>query len=426
MPFPEEFLHYLWKFRLFEQGQLQTSSGESLQIFSPGIHNKDSGPDFENARIKIGEHTWAGNVEIHLKSSDWERHHHQSDKAYENVILHVVYQSDRQILRQDQSRIPELILEDLIPEGAWFRYQELMMSLNWIPCEKLISSLNFAHVDFWLSRMIVERMESKNGMIKQLLQEFNGSWDDAFYICIARNFGFKTNALPFELLARSISQQILARHKDNLFQIEALLFGQAGFLEEKFNDEYPALLKKEYQFLKAKYSLISGDKFIWKYLRLRPQNFPCIRIAQFAALISKSSFLFSKIIEITSVDELRWLFSDLKINDYWQNHYRFDQPSARSSKKLGEDSINNILINSVAVSTFAFSQQMGLQAYMNNALSLLEKIPGETNQVLNRFNLLGVKADTAFRSQALMHLKASYCDHKKCLHCGIGIKLLKQ
>jgi hypothetical protein len=426
MPFPEEFLHYLWKFRLFDQLQLQTSSGECIQILSQGIHNKDSGPDFENARIKIGEQVWAGNVEIHLKSSDWEKHQHQSDQAYDNVILHVVHQSDKKIVRQNNSAIPELILENLIPQGALLRYEELMMSLNWIPCEKLIHKIDPIHVDSWLSRMIVERLESKTNAINQILKEYKGRWDDAFYICMARNFGFKTNALPFELLARSIPQQILARHKENLFQIEALLFGQAGFLDEKFTDEYPALLKKEYRFLQAKYSLKPADKFIWKHMRLRPQNFPCIRIAQFAVLVSKSSFLFSRILEMTDVKELRVLFSDIEINNYWHTHYRFGHVSAGSSKKLGNDSVNNILINTVAVSIFAYGQQMGIQRYKDNALALLEKIPGETNQVLRRFNLIGLKAETSFRSQALMHLKGLYCDYKKCLHCGIGIKLLKQ
>ncbi|MEO8795617.1 MAG: DUF2851 family protein [Daejeonella sp.] len=426
MLFPEDFLHYLWKFRLFNQLNLKTSCGQDLQILSTGIHNKDSGPDFENARVKIADQIWAGTVEIHLKSSDWKKHQHQRDKAYENVILHVVYESDDQIYRDDNSLIPELILQDLIPDDAICKYEELMMNLSWIPCENLLPNVNEVYIDSWLSRMITERLETKSLSINKLLDEYKGSWDDAFYISIARNFGFKTNALPFELLARSLPQQILAKHKNNPFQIESLLFGQAGFLNDHFEDEYPRKLQKEYEFLKLKYSLRPIDKFIWKYMRLRPQNFPCIRIAQFAALISKSSFLFSKTLQLEDVKELRSLFENLEINPYWLDHYYFDKRSNEVSKNLGTDSVNNILINTVAVSMFAFGKQLGIQKYTDNALELLENLPGEINQVLNRFRKTGIKAENSFRSQALMHLKSSYCDHKKCLHCGIGIKLLKQ
>lgn len=426
MTFSEDFLHYLWKFRLFNQQELQTIDGESLEIISVGFHNQHAGPDFENARIRIGSHTWAGNIEIHIRSSDWERHGHQQDLAYDSVILHVVYEADAPVLRPNGTEISQLSLHQLISPSLIHRYKQLMEGLNWIPCEKLITQVDKIHIDTWLSRILIERLEEKSGIILSNLNEYKGSWDDAFYISLARNFGFKTNALPFELLARSLPQNLLAKHKNNPRQIEALIFGQAGFLAENQQDVYFAELKKEYEFLQSKYALRSVDRFVWKYLRLRPYNFPSVRLAQFAALVVKSSHLFSRIVEIEDVKQLSRLFEELPINPYWQTHFRVGNPSVQSSKQMGRQSIHNVLINTVATSLFAYGRQMGQQKYTERALALLESIPAETNQVLSRFNSMGLRVDKADVSQALMQLKSTYCDAKKCLNCGIGIKLMKQ
>ena len=426
MPFAEEFLHYIWKFRLFNQQGLMTTSGLQVEIVNPGTHNHNSGPDFENSRIRIGDTSWAGNTEIHIRSSDWERHHHQSDPAYNNVILHVVFTCDKEVYHENGTSIPQLCLEGLIQESVIHNYNRLMIGLNWIPCEKQINEIDSFHVKSWLYRVLIERFEHKSESLKEILNEYKGSWDDGFYILLARNFGFKTNSLPFELLARSLPQPILSKHKDNALQVEALLFGQAGFLEQKFTGRYPLQLKREYTFLRKKYSLQPVDHFTWKYMRLRPQNFPGIRLAQFAALVLKSNHLFSRVLELKSAKAISTMFAELPINSYWDTHYRFDIISDKASKQIGNQSINNILINTVAVALFTYGRHIGQQTFINRAIELLENIPAENNKVIYRFNQVGFQSDRADQTQALIQLKQAYCDQKKCLHCGIGIKLLKQ
>lgn len=426
MPFAEDFLHYIWKYRLFRQQILTTTAGLQVEIINTGIHNHNAGPDFENSRIRIGDTIWAGNTEIHLRSSDWERHKHHSDRAYNNVILHVVYICDTEVFRENGSSVQQLCIENLIPETVIENYEQLMAGLNWIPCEKQIHLIDPFHIKSWLSRVLIERLQHKSESLKDILKEYKGSWNEGFYVMLARNFGFKTNALPFEMLARSLPQQTLSKHKNNALQIEALVFGQAGFLEQKFTDHYPLQLKREYVFLKKKYSLQPVDHFTWKYMRLRPTNFPGVRLAQFAALIFKSNHLFSRILELKSAADISNMFADLPMNSYWNTHYRFDIISEESVKQIGNQSINNILINTVAVSLFAFGRHTAQQIFVDRAIELLENIPAESNNVINRFNQIGFKPENADHTQALIQLKQAYCDPKKCLHCGIGIKLLKQ
>lgn len=426
MQFAEEFLHYIWKYRLFSQQALKTISGLAVEILNTGIHNHQAGPDFEHSRIRIGDTTWAGNTEIHLRSSDWEKHHHQLDKAYNNVILHVVYLCDKEVVRENGTFVQQLCLKELIPDSVLANYHQLMIGLNWIPCEKQLKVIDPFHVKNWLSRILIERLERKTENLKSLLNEYHGNWDESFYVLLARNFGFKTNALPFELLARSLPSYILAKHKNNILQIEALVFGQAGFLDQKLTDHYPLQLKKEYVFLKKKYSLQSIDHFTWKYMRLRPTNFPGIRLAQFAALIFRASHLFSRIIEINDAAAISKVFSDLPINSYWNTHYRFQILSSERSKQIGLDSINIVLINTVVVSLFAFGKHTGQQSLISRAIEILEHLPPENNNLVKRFSLAGFNAENANHTQALIQLKQAYCDVKKCLHCGIGIKLLKR
>lgn len=424
MLIPEDFLHYLWKFRLFSQKDLKTASGESLNIISVGIHNKNAGPDFENAHIRIGNTLWAGNVEIHLRSSDWERHQHQFDKAYDNVILHVVGKHDLKIFRTDGTEIPVFVLDELIPPKIVANYFNLMEAMSWIPCEKQIKDVDPFYINSWLSRILTERLEEKLNLIEEILVEVRGSWDDAFYIILARNFGFKTNSVPFEILARSLPQQLLARYKNKPLQIEALIFGQAGFLNGNFKDDYPKMLKREYLFLKEKHSLSPIDKYLWKYMRLRPRNFPTIRLAQFAALAIKSNHLFSRILDEKDLNVIIQMFRDLPVNCYWDTHYRFELKCSPSSSCLGEQSVNNILVNTISTFLFAFGKRTSTNIYIDRCLNLLEKLPPETNGIIRRFNELGVKPESAYFSQSLMQLKKTYCDQKKCLSCGIGTKLL--
>lgn len=425
MIFPEEFLHYLWKFCLLKKQEFKTTTGDDLDIINVGLHNSHAGPDFESAKIRIGDTLWAGNVEIHIRSSDWHRHQHQLDPAYDNVILHVVSEHDQEIIRNDGTKIPVFEVKDLIPPEIAKNYISLMADLNWIPCEKHLSGIEPFIIKNWLSRILIERLEDKSIQVKDLLKEYKGSWDDAFYITLARNFGFKTNAVPFEMLARSLPQQLLGRYKNRAQQIEALIFGQAGFLHDNLKEEYPRLIMQEYRFLKKKHGLNPIDKYLWKYMRLRPRNFPTLRLAQFAALIIKSSHLFSRILYEKDSRQIMKMFSEIPLNTYWDTHFRFGQECHQvSTVVLGDKSIDNILINTVAVFSFAFGLFQGNEKHMNKGLSILEKLAPESNSVIRRFIEIGFIPENAGHTQALLQLKKSYCDQKKCLSCGIGIKIL--
>jgi hypothetical protein len=424
MDFKEDFLQYIWKFRLFKNQDLKTFDGESLEILHVGLHNSHAGPDFENSKIKIADTVWAGNVEIHISSSDWNLHNHEGNQAYDNVILHVVYKHDQEIFRVNGTKIPVLVLDKLISEEVISKYSTLMHTVNWIPCEQIIGNVDQFHIKTWLSRILIERLESKLEQVNALLIEYNGSWEDAFYILLAKNFGFKTNGIPFEMLARSLPSQILAKNKNNALQIEALLFGQAGLLSIKYIDEYPKILLAEYSFLQKKYKLDAINTSSWKFMRMRPQNFPTIRLAQFSALILSTDHLFSKILEVDNVGSLKAIFDGHQINTYWNTHFIFDSISKSASKNLGHKSIINILINTVAVFLFGYGKHFKLSHYVNQAILLLESLPAEENGIVTRFKNVGVSTEKAFNSQALLQLKGCYCDHKKCLSCGIGIKLL--
>lgn len=424
MSFYEDFLFYVWQFKVFSQHNLKTVDNQPIKVIHPGALNRDAGPDFEQANLVIGDTEWIGNVEIHIKSSDWVRHNHTADQGYNNVILHVVYENDIPAFRNDGTPIPTLEIKPYIFPNIEAQYKALMQNLNWIPCEKHIAGIEDLYIESWLLRMLVERMEGKSKQFEEILNEYKGSWDDAFYITLARNFGFKTNALPFEMLARSLPQQILARHKNNSLQIEALIFGQAGFLEDEIDDEFHATLRKEYRFLKAKYNLKPIDKYLWKFLRLRPQNFPTLRLAQFAALIVKSSHLFSKIVEIKEPKKIAAHFNNLSVSEYWLTHYRFGKEAEAVPVQLGATSKNNILLNSVALTLFTYGKCTDNGVIKDRAINLLEIIPFEINQITQRFLEIGVKKGNSDRSQALLHLKKSYCDLKKCLNCALGTKIV--
>jgi len=426
MLFPEDFLHYVWKFRLFDRVGLETADGEGLEVLSAGMHNSDSGPDFHNARIRIGDTVWAGNVEVHLSSSDWQKHGHTTDNAYGNVILHVVYRDDVPLVLLNGRRVPTLVLENRIPDDLYNRYHKLIFGEKVIiPCEASIGSVDSLTLSHWFTRVLVERLEKRSAAVTNALNLNRGDWEETFYQFLAANFGFKTNALPFELLAKSLPQNILAKHKNNPMQIEALIFGHAGFLTDTVTDEYPRKLKKEYDFLRKKYKLTPIENHLWKFMRLRPQNFPTVRLAQFAGLVEQSNHLFSKILEIKDVKGLRNLFTDIKVNEYWENHYRFDTESPPSAKNLGQASIDVLLLNTLALFLFSYGKHNQIQHYINRSLQLLEHLPNENNAIVADFDTLGVKIKTAFESQALLELKNNYCNYKKCLQCGVGNKILK-
>ncbi len=426
MNFPEELLHFVWQFRLYGAEPLQTTTGEIIQVIQLGTLNKNAGPDFNNAKLVIGDTTWVGNVEIHLKSSDWLLHQHQLDNAYENVILHVVYDDDTKIYRKDGTLLPALVLKNRFPASLANNYEALITAANNFPCEKQIHEIDDFLIKGFLSRVLVERLEDKSAEVYEKLKELKNDWDEAFYHFMARNFGFKVNAVPMEMLARSLPQQLFAKHKDQPLQIEALIFGQAGFLDQKFKDEYPKQLQAEYHFLQKKYGLQPIEVSLWKFMRMRPQNFPTLRLAQFAALIIDSNHLFSKVLALRDYRNSQQLFEKLPVNPYWQNHYHFNKTAENVGLQLGKGSIDNILINTLSLFLFAFGKAMDQHNYITRCFYILENLPAENNAVVKQYIDAGVRIKDAYQTQALLQLKKTYCNEKKCLNCGIGIKILRQ
>lgn len=420
----EEFLHYIWKFRLFDQLELETIAGEAIEIVKVGEHNFDSGPDFFNSKIKIGKTLWAGNVEVHINSSDWKKHFHQKDKAYDNIILHVVHNADEQLFRKSGDGIPTIEIKNRIDNKIYQNYLNFKSSSDWIPCEKQINRVPDLIINSTIDRLLLERLERKSTSIVESLKLNKNNWEETFYQHFARNFGFKINAEPFELLAKSIPSIVLAKHKNSLLQIEGLLFGQAGLLDQHYEDNYIQQLQNEYVFLKQKFKLQSIGSHLWKYLRLRPVNFPTIRITQFANLIFKSSHLFSKIIETESYEKLKELMN-VDVSDYWETHYVIDKVSKFKTKQLGEEAINNIIINTIVPFLFVYGKQKGDEKYIERALQFLEQIKGEQNSIIKKWAGLKLPVKNAYSTQALLQLKNEYCSKKKCLSCSIGNYLLK-
>ena len=417
----ESILHYVWQHKLFTAQQLVTTEGEPVDVIDVGKHNTDAGPDFFNAKIRIGETLWAGNVEIHTRSTDWHRHSHHSDKAYNSVILHVVSEVDGEIFRADGAKIPQLVL--VYPKHIAENYDRLITEQKWIACEDKIAAVPGIVIESWKNALLTERLEQKMQAITTLLTESNQHWEEAFYITLARNFGFGTNSQAFESLAKSVPLSVLGKHKDQLLQLEAVLFGQAGLLTDEATDEYAARLKQEYSFMKAKFGLQPINASQWKLLRLRPDNFPHVRIAQFASLIHLSSKLFSKIVDQPEMEYLRSIFV-CEPSDYWKRHYLFSHESPVRDKKLGTQSINVLLINTVVPFLFCYAQQKNNQTLKDKALQLLEQLPSERNAIITAWQKLGINSASAYDSQALLQLKKQYCDDKKCLRCRIGHKVL--
>jgi len=417
----ESILHYVWQHKLFTAQQLVTTEGEPVDVIDVGKHNTDAGPDFFNAKIRIGETLWAGNVEIHTRSTDWHRHSHHSDMAYNSVILHVVSEVDGEIFRADGAKIPQLVL--VYPKHIAENYDRLITEQKWIACEDKIAAVPGIVIESWKNALLTERLEQKMQAITTLLTESNQHWEEAFYITLARNFGFGTNSQAFESLAKSVPLSVLGKHKDQLLQLEAVLFGQAGLLTDEATDEYAARLKQEYSFMKAKFGLQPINASQWKLLRLRPDNFPHVRIAQFASLIHSSSKLFSKIVDQPEMEYLRSIFV-CEPSDYWKRHYLFSHESPVRDKKLGTQSINVLLINTVVPFLFCYAQQKNNQTLKDKALQLLEQLPSERNAIITTWQKLGINSASAYDSQALLQLKKQYCDDKKCLRCRIGHKVL--
>ncbi len=418
----EEFLQYTWKHGLFSKEELSTSTGETIEIINAGKWNSDSGPDFFNATIKIGATLWAGNVEVHINSSDWLKHKHQNDEAYNSVILHVVYKHDTEIKLPNGTPLPTL---EFVPnKRAHESYEQLIGEPQKPACAARLPKIDPIYVRSTIDSMLVDRLKTKTGIISQTLSSVKNSWNETFYRHLAINFGFKTNALPFEMFARSLPLNTIAKHTKNLEQLEALFFGQSGLLNEQLlGDDYFIGLRHEYSYLANKYKLKGIESHNWKFMRLRPSNFPSIRLAQFAALFPQSEALFSRLLEIEKPAEIRKLFK-VKASKYWDTHYRFNQPAPKKVKWIGESSLNNILINTVVPFLYLYGERNNKPELKQRAFDLLESIPPEQNHIIRSWKLLGIAVENAYDTQALIHLRNNFCEQKKCLRCKIGAKVI--
>lgn len=416
----ERLLQYIWQFQYFNQNDLLTIEEEQVQIIHPGVYNTNQGPDFIDAKIKIGTTIWAGSIELHIHSSDWNNHKHSGDANYKNVILHVVWQHDADL----QLPFSTFVLEDKVSKFLLAKYSVLMNADSFIACEKMIHQVNDLVWISWKERLLVERLQKRATIVFEHLKKNNNHWEETFWWMLVHNFGIKVNSDAFEKIAQSIPLTILAKHKNQIHQLEALLFGQAGLLETEFTETYPQLLQREYRFLKKKYQLKKVEAPLY-FLRMRPANFPTVRLAQLAMLVHNSQHLFSAVKESRSVAAVVQLLN-VTANDYWHYHYMPDEPSAFKKKHLGAQMINNILINTIVPVVFAYGTYHNENIYKDQALQWLLEIAAEKNNITKGFDALGIFNNNAFDSQALIQLKNEYCNKKRCLDCVVGNKLLKE
>ncbi len=418
----ERLLHYVWKYKLYTATPLITTEGRPVQVIDPGMQNTDAGPDFFNAKIKIDGTLWVGSVEIHDKSSDWLLHHHDTDKAYDCVILHIIGFNDFQPVRTNGNPIPQMLLtvpENILRSIDWLLYREAAL-----PCLDHITGIAPLHIACWMEALLSERLERKTHDIFLLLDAYQTDWNEVFYITLTRNFGFGVNNDAFERLAKSLPLRCIQKQRSSHSQIEAMLFGQAGMLEEENDDHYYRLLQREYDFLRHKFGLSPMEDFVFKNLRTRPVNFPYLKVAQLAALWVQYDTLFSAILEARSTGEIKKYFR-IPPSGYWETHYHFRYASPRKEKTIGENALNILLINTVVPMLFAYGLHNKRPEYCERATRLLESIPPEKNTIVTTFYNAGITVRHAGDSQALIQLKREYCEKKKCLYCRIGFRMLK-
>ncbi|PWD99265.1 DUF2851 family protein [Marinilabilia rubra] len=422
----EEFLHFLWQHKFYKQGLFYTSCGQKMEVIHPGLINTNSGPDFFNAKIKLDGVLWAGNVEIHYKASDWYRHNHYKDSLYDNVILHVVVSDDEDVFTGKGRRIPAWEME--VPERTYQDYDNLLRNRGWIPCQGMIDGVSGFELAGWVERMLIEKLEKKVEGIETILHASKNDWQEVLFIVLSRNFGFGLNGDPFERLARQTPWKIVARNSDAPEKLEALFLGQAGFLNQgRTDDRYMSLLQREYNLIKHKYGLEPIPAHNWKFLRLRPGNFPTIRLVQLAALIARSPFLFDHLLRCNNLSDVRSLFYS-EPQPYWINHYRPFASAPEKSKKLGKQAVDLIIINTVVPLFFSYGRLRGQEYFKNKAIDWLNQLPAEKNQIVNGWKKPGIELDisSAAESQGLVYLKKMYCDQRKCLSCRVGHRVVSQ
>ncbi|MDY3135840.1 MAG: DUF2851 family protein [Sodaliphilus sp.] len=421
----EKLMQYVWKHRLWRSEDMVTNTGKKVRVVDPGLLNTDAGPDFFNAKIEIDGHMWVGNVEMHYRATDWKRHHHDSDKAYDSVILHVVAKDDAPVRRTNGELIPQLVLEVSPQFNA--DYASLVGAAIEVPCATKIKQVPHLTIVEWVEGLAFERLHGKVERIHQLLDSFNGSWEDVCYVTLARNFGFGINNDAFERLARRTPLRLLGKHSDSVLQIEALLFGQAGMLDAQKPgmDSYYNQLCTEYAFLSNKFQLTPMEKESWKLFRIRPQNFPYRRIAMLAQFIEGGFRMMNRILEAEGEKEMRALF-EVELSGYWTKHYTFGKPNERATATLSRSSTDIILINTVAPLLYAYGELTGNYEMTDKAIKLLEDLRAESNSIVSHFVAYGIDCPDALTSQALVQLKREYCDARKCIYCKIGHHLLSK
>lgn len=416
-------MQYVWQHRLWPAGEKTTVDGRSVHIIDPGLLNTDSGPDFFNAKIRIGEEMWVGNVEIHVKASDWYRHHHDKDEAYDSVILHVVEKDDAQVCRPNGEVIPQMCM----PCSADFseKYKQLVScSHSELPCGLVIAEMPSVHISTWMSALAMERLYRKVDGILGLLERYNGNWEEVCYITLARCLGFGVNGDAFEMLASGLPLRFLGKHSDSLLSVEALLFGQSGLLDKVASvDAYAQSLMREYEFLAHKFSLRRPGGLMWKMSRMRPANFPHRRIAFLASLVYGGFNMMSQIVSAQDEKQARALF-DVSMQGYWACHYGIGVPSSTNLKVMSDASINVLLINVVVPLTYAYGVKRGDERMCDRALAMLQSLPAERNSIVELFLKAGLKCPDAFTSQAMVQLRREYCETHKCLYCRIGHRML--
>lgn len=429
----EQLLHYVWKHKMLPLRTLETTDHRLVEVLDPGLHNRNAGPDFFNAKVKISGTLWVGNVEIHSKASDWYAHGHDSDPRYNNVVLHVVEKADTDVTNARGEYLPQMEIE--VPPMVREHYRELLSTDHYPPCYKIIPTLKPLMIHSWMAALQTERLEQKTEAIKRRVEQANGSWEDAYFVTLARNYGFGINGDAFEQWARQVPLNAVGKHRDDLFQVEAFFMGQAGLLQlesipqryqqDALSEGYFARLRSEYLYLAHKFTLTPIDYTLWRFLRLRPQNFPHVRIAQLANLYYEGRASLSAVLESETLESLRDLLQT-HVTPYWETHYTFGSESIRNKKQLSRASADLLLINTVIPMLFAVGRHRQKEEYCDRAFDLLEQLKAERNHIITMWQECGLNVQNAGDSQALIQLKKEYCDRRDCLRCRFGYEYLNK
>ncbi len=417
----EDFLHYIWQYQKLTTSMLETVQGDKIQVITVGELNTNSGPDFYNSRIVIGNQEWVGTVEIHLKASDWFVHKHQNDSAYDNVVLHVVWENDVAVFDVNQNKLETLVLKDIVDERFLLSYKSLLLKKNWINCENQIHGIDEFTLSFWKEKLLIQRLQRKAYELESQLSGLENNWESLLFMLLAKNFGLKINASEFQLLAQNISFRVFKKELSSQLSLEALLYGQSNLLEETIQDPYYQSLQKEYMYLKQKYKL--QDSFVkLRFFRMRPSGFPTIRLSQFSMLYHNQKSLFSKVISAKTVSGIYELFSGVA-SEYWDEHYTFGKRSTKIKKKLSKSFVDLLVLNTIIPLRFIHAKSVGKENF-EELLKLYKSINPEKNTVIEKFKELKLKVTSSADTQSLIELKTEYCNQHKCLHCEIGNKLL--